>query len=510
MAELNIENNSEYDAYSKRWATIRAINDGEPKLKQLDLANVNSLNSASIGALTSSSADVRVSFLRPINPTNRSNYNIQRNINMINGARLYNATVKTRSGLMGMLYRKPPVESDLPGSIDYIFDNVNGSGLSMIQQSRSVSSDIVSIGRDGLLVDMPRNDEGAQITQADVTNGFRASIQEYKAESIVDWHESIINNVKVLDLLILCEVVEVRVEGSINGRQGQNRYKVYRLNNEGVTVQIFTQKTGKDNKGLEESGAVAVLGPNSLKLTEIPFTFIGSKNNQPSVDDLPLEPIALINIGHYQESANLASSSFQLSACQPWVADKNYSKIAQDKAKNGGSVELGEDSLIVLDTGGTFNFASPPPNPLSKSIQDGYKDQMVELGAQIITPNGMAETAEAAKLKHASNVSDLGVISDNVSDGYTNSIRFVCFFMGVEYKEEYNFRLNSEFFDMSLSAEDAVKWVSVWQGAAINKDVLDTILVKGKAIAADVDLDAMNQAIQDEQGSSVDFDGNEE
>ena len=48
---------------------------------------------------------------------------------------------------------------------------------------------------------MPRNDDGIQITKLDVSNGFRASIQEYKAESIIDWHESIVNNVKVLDLL---------------------------------------------------------------------------------------------------------------------------------------------------------------------------------------------------------------------------------------------------------------------------------------------------------------------
>ena len=501
MAALNIENNSEYDAHIKRWAVIRAINDGEPKLKELDLK--------AIGSMSPTANAVKVSFLRPINPSNQSPYNVQRNINMINGARLYNATVKTRSGLMGMLYRKPPVEAELPESIQYIYENVDGSGLSMIQQSRAVSSDIVSIGRDGLLVDMPRNDEGVQITQDDINNGYRASIQEYKAESIVDWHESIINNVKTLDLLILCEAVEVFIEGSINTREIRNKYKVYRLSSMGVTVQVFTEATGKDSKGLEQSDKVEVLAPGNTKLTEIPFTFVGSKNNQASVDSLPLEPIALVNIGHYQESANLASSSFQLSACQPWVADKNYSKVAQEKANNGGSVELGEDSLIVLDTGGTFNYASPPPNPLSKEIQTGYKEQMVELGAQIITPNGGVETAEAAKLKHASNVSDLGVISENVSDAYTNSIRLVCLFMGVEYKEEYTFKLNHEFFDMSLTAEDAVKWVSVWQGGAFSKAELDSILVKGKAIDVDVDLDAMNQTIQTEQGASIDFDESE-
>ena len=500
MAEINIEKNSDYTSHLTRWTKVRAIINGEPTLKAIDLANVGVTGVA--GSATG------VSFLRPINPTNTSDYNRQRNINMINGARLYNTTVKTHSGLMGMLYRKPPIQAELPDSIAYIYDNVDGSGLSMAQQSRSVSSDVVTIGRDGLLVDMPRNDEGFQITQADVNDGFRASIQEYKAESIIDWHESVVNNVKVLVLLVLCEQVEVFVGGSVNSREVKDRYKVYRLTDEGVTVQVFTEKTGK-NKGLDESEQVPVLGSNNSKLTKIPFNFVGSKNNQSCVDSLPLEPIALVNIGHYQESANLASSSFQLSACQPWVASNTFAKTAEIKAKAGGSVELGEDSLIIVEAGGSFNYASPPPNPLSKEIQTGYRDQMLELGAQIITPNGGVETAEAAKLKHASNVSDLGVISENVSDAYTESIKAVCFFMGVEYKKEYTFRLNNEFFDMSLSADDAVKWVSVWQGGAYSKAELDAILVKGKAIGADVDLDKMNDAISEEQGLSVDFDEGE-
>ena len=497
MAELTIETNCEYDAYVKRWARVRAFNNGEAKLKEFDLKRVG------VGtSLTNTDNCQNISFLRLINPTNKSDYNTQRNINMINGAVLFNGVVKTRSGLLGMLYRKPPVKAPLPELIEYIYDNVDGSGLSMTQQSRSVSSDVVSIGRDGLLTDMPRNDEGTQLTQADVSNGFRASIQEYKAESIVDWHESIVNNVKVLDMLILCEMIETFSAGSINTREKQKQYKVYRLTDGGVTVEIlkeFEKVLSREGEG------VPVLGANNTQLTAIPFVFVGSKNNQPSIDNLPLEPIVNVNTGHYQESANLASSSFQLSACQPWVADDNYAKVAQDKAKNGGSVELGEDSLIVLRAGGTFNFASPPPNPLSKSVQDGYKEQMIELGAQLITSGGMAETAEAARLKHASDVSDLEVISDNISQAYTKSLEYVCLFMGIEYKPEYTFMLNSEFFEMKLSADEALKLVQVWQGGAINKDVLDANLVGGKVIAADVDLELMNQAIDEEQASSVDF-----
>ena len=482
---LSIVNNVEYDEYASRWATVRAFNDGEPKLKQFDLMRAGGSSN-------------RVSFLRRINPSDTSDYNKENNIDNINGAVLFNTVVKTRSGLLGMLYRKPPAESELPESIRYIYKNVDGSGLSMVQQSRSVSSDVVSIGRDGLLTDMPRNDEGVQITQSDVNNGFRASIQEYKAESIIDWHESIINNVKVLDELWLCEQITTLVPGTLNTREIKNQYKAYRLSSSGVTVQTYTDS--EDGKGLGDSEEVIVTDSSGAALTMIPFVFVGSKNNQSKVDNLPLEPIALVNKGHYQESANLAGSSFQLSACQPVISDTNYSRMMNDP-RNKGKVELGPNSAMVLSSEGSFALVAPPPNPLAKSIQDGYKEQMIELGAQLIAPNGGVETAEAARLKHASDVSDLEVISENISSAYTKSLEHVCMFMGVEYKEEYTFKLNSEFFEVSLTADEALKWVQTWQGGAMSKSELDTIMVKGKAIGADVDLDLMNKNIEDNSPS---------
>jgi hypothetical protein len=458
--------------------------------------------------VTTVSQAVSVSFLRPINPSNTSAYNQNRNVNMINGARLYNATVKTLSGLLGMLYRKPPVESEVPAELEYIFKNVNGAGLSMNQQSRSVSSDVVSIGRDGLLVDMPRNDKGVQITKADVDAGFRATIQEYKAESIIDWHETVLNNAKVLDLIVLKEQVEVYADEMRIKRDIKNQFKVYRLKADGVTVQIFTEDENGSGSTVIQTDEVGVTDSSGAKMKNIPFTFVGSMNNQPGIDNLPLEPISDINIGHYQESANLASSSFQLSACQPWVADDSFAKIAQDKAKNGGSVELGEDSLIVLKAGGTFNLTAPPENTMSRGIQKDYEEQMIALGAQLITTGGMAETAEAARIKHASDVSDLQVISSNISEAYTQCIEWVCLMMGIDYKD-YSYTLNDEFFDSNLSAEDAVKLVGIWQGGAISKDVLDRKLVQGKLISDDVDLDDMNTVIAEEQASSIDFDEDE-
>ena len=405
MAQLTIDNSDEYNLSAPRWARVRAILNGEARLKEIDLGHVN-------GTLTSNPLSVNssVRFLRQIDPQDTSDYNKRRNQEVIKGARLYNATVKTCSGLLGMLYRKAPTRSeDVPAELEYIFDNVDGSGLTMDQQSRGVAYDVASIGRDGLLVDMPRSD-GKQKSKADVEGGYRASIQEYKAESIIDYHETIINNVKVLDLVVLREPVEVYADAMRIKREIKNQYKVLRLNDDGyVTIQTFSDSNDKEIKGLSQTDEVEMLGAKNQKLTKIPFFFIGSKNNKPKIDGLPLEPISDINIGHYQESANLASSSFRLGHPQPWVASNQYMNLAKEKAKSGLEVGLGDNTMVVVEQGGSFGFASAPENTLSRQSQQDFAEQMVALGAQLITSGGGAETAEAARIKHASDVSDLQV-----------------------------------------------------------------------------------------------------
>jgi len=65
---------------------------------------------------------------------------------------------------------------------------------------------------------------------------------------------------------------------------------------------------------------------------EIPFSFIGSINNDETIDKAPLYDIAEINISHYRNSADYEESSFLLDSLpllfsgltQSWV-DQNMS-----------------------------------------------------------------------------------------------------------------------------------------------------------------------------------------
>ena len=489
-----------YNDMQARYKRVRDLVNGEYKLKEVDLEQISQI------ARPTNNNLVTTNYLRYINPTDRSEYNKQRNIGFINGARLFNATSRTLSGLMGMLFRVYPTKPEFASAMDYLFEDVDGAGLSMNQQAQNVAWNVTQIGRHGLLTDMPRNEDGHEVTRADVDNGFRPTIQQYTAENIIDWNESVVQGAKILDLLVLREESYSFCNDRIS-REKTEIMRVYRLTDNVVTVQIYTKE--KDG-GFIESAEVNVVTSNQQSINRIPFSFVGSVNNSPTPDLLPLEPLTDVNLGHYQESANLRSSSYQLSAAQPVISDDNYANYARNP-KEDGVVDTGEDSIIILGTGGSFAFHSPSPNSISADLMANDEERMVALGAQLVMSGGQAETAEAARIKRSSDVSTLESIAMNISIAYTKQIEYAYQLMGVIWNEPV-YMINREFFDTSLSAEDAVKLVAVWQSGAISKDVLDTRLQSGKVIGEGVNLEDMNDTIEEEQGSGggVDFEEGEE
>jgi hypothetical protein len=485
--------NTRYTEFVTRAKRVRDTIDGEYRLKQVDLTR-----------LLKSTSDTNVptaGYLRELSPTDVSDYNVKRNQGYINGARLFNAASRTLAGLMGMLFRVDPVWPKFKPSMEYLIDDADGAGLSLNQQSQLVAWNALPVGRHGLLSDMPRNDTGEDVTQGRVDGGFRPNIQQYTAENIVDYNESTVDGSKKLDLLILREPRVVFNANRID-REIEYDFKVYRLTPDGVTVQIYDATNGLGSARGEE---MPVTGGKKMPLTTIPFSFIGSVNNNPEYDLLPLEPLVDTNLGHYQESANLRSSSYELSAAQLVISDDNYQKY---NASEEGSTEIetGEDAVIVLSSGGSAAFISPDPNNISSDLMLKDEDRMVALGAQLITGGGGAETAEAARIKHASDVSVLENVSINISDAYDKMFKYCHIFMGEDFAYLDKASLNREFYDSKLTAQDIDAVVRAWQSGAISTAVMNTKLQKGKVIGEEVDLEAMNQEIEDEAGDNINFD----
>jgi len=258
--------------------------------------------------------------------------------------------------------------------------------------------------------------------------------------------------------------------------------------------------------GMAQQGEeVIVTGGGSQTIDRIPFVFVGSVNNSPDYDPLPLEALTDTNLGHYQESANLRESSWSTTSAQPYIADDKYMNWKSRDENKDASVEIGSNSCHIMGTGGLLAFAQPSPNTLSSALMDKDELRMVALGAQLITASGQAETAEAVRIKHGSDISVLESISINVADAYRFMFEMCHKLMGVNYDELLT-SLNREFFDSKLTAQEVQAVVAAWQMGAISEMEKSKILQKGKIIDAETDLEEMHEEIENEQVTAPQFD----
>ena len=199
-----------------------------------------------------------------------------------NRALFFNATAKTLSALIGAVYRKKPVV-ELPDNIEYAKYNIDGNGVGIGQQSQRVTREVVSKGRCGILVDFPRVDGEITIDRARREN-LQAYSVVYEAKNIVNWLTERVGAVTKLKTIVLAEEVESIT--SIFSSEVVAQFRVLHLDDDGLYVQ-YVYKI--DEKGdINEGEQIIPLDANGNRLTEIPFTFVGSENNDYSVDEAPL------------------------------------------------------------------------------------------------------------------------------------------------------------------------------------------------------------------------------
>ncbi len=471
----DIKPNLEYILNFPRWQRVTDTVAGEHQLKKRD-------------------SEKPGTYLRVINPLDISEYNKRLNASYRKSAVFYNATGRTLIGLLGMLYRVEPTIPELHESMEYVKTNIDGNGMGINQQSHSTSSEVIQIGRDGLLTDLPKREEDTPITITDVNNGFRPFTKKYKAVDIIDWNQSSVNGMMILNLVVLSEVFVAFVDNHRIQRETKKRYRILRLTDGKYTQQLWVQGDEFPEEEIE------ILDGLGKSWGEIPFEFIGSENNNPVVDFAPLEPLADVNVGHFRNSADLEHSSFQLSAATPHISDDRYkSDLNRPDNKDKKVQKFGETSVIITGTGGKFEYVQPSPNVLANDLANSKEKQMVALGAQLISESGGLETAEAVRTKKSADASMLAIISINVSNGYTKSLGWIAKFLNVEFKGEY--QLNSNFFDVKLTAQERQQIVVEWQSGLYPARVAREQLQASKVIATDEDLDTLQDEVDGELSS---------
>ena len=350
-----------------------------------------------------------------------------------------NFTSQTKEGLIGMAFLKDAV-IEIKEPLLYLEKSTDGGALSLTQFTRKLLGDSLEVGRSGILVDYPTVPDG--LTKIE-TDGINANMLRYKAESIINWRTENINGASVLSLVVLTEKVQKTSDDGFSSEE-VTYYRVLKLEEGAYSQCIYN----------DEEDIVSIIEPtknDGSRWDEIPFTFVGSENNNEDIDKPVLIDIAEANIAHYRNSADYEESSFITGQPTPYLAGLTQGWV--DSVLDG-KIALGSKAAIFLPENGTAGLLQAAPNSMPIEGMRQKEEQMIKIGARIIADSSGTETAEAAKIRFSGQNSKLSAVIGNIEDAIKKAFRWAGEFMGGD--GEIEFKLNRQFYDSTIDPQKLI------------------------------------------------------
>ncbi len=374
-----------------------------------------------------------IKYLRSVDPND-----LERSRLYKENAILTNFVALTKSGLTGLVFRKPAT-IELPSDLEYLKDDVTGDGLSLEHFAQRVVGEALEKGRYGILADYPPTPDEMD-AETEKKYSYAAHLKGYTADTIINWHTRVIGGKTVLDLVVLEECVDFIKEDGFEWEE-VIQYRALRLDGAGLYRQeIWSQE-------LELISVYYPTKKDGSNFDYIPFIIIGSENNDPNVDNIPLYDLAVLNLGHYKNSADLEESGHTCG--QIFLTIFAEVDQASFKAANPNGVQWGSRQGLFIPTGsGDAKLLQANPNQLISQMMLDKRDYAISLGARLIAPAGGRETAEGARIRMGSQNSSLYVLSKNCGSGIEQAIEWVAEFMG-SAPESIHYELNDQFYDES-------------------------------------------------------------
>ncbi|VVN21146.1 hypothetical protein PS662_04374 [Pseudomonas fluorescens] len=426
-------------------------------------------------------------YLPQPDPENKSPENQSRYKQYKKRAMFLNVTGRTRTGLLGAVFRKT-AELTIPTGVDYLKENASGDGTSLEQLSKEAVGECLDTGRGGFLVDFPTVvAESGVSSMADLATK-RALIHFYDALSVIDWDEQVIDGVKRLIYVNLQERV-TEFDPAELSRETYNQNRVLLL-----IDGVYYQRVYKE--GEADYTEAQPTDKSGQPFDHIPFSFFGSQNNDASIDKAPLEDLADVNILHYGNSATVEESGFISS--QPTLFITTDIDPDSFIKLNPNGMHIGSTRGYNLGKSGTATLVQADESQLARTLMKDKEEQMLMIGARIVQQGGGAETAEAVRIRYSSDNSVLSTIAGNVSEALKRAILDAERFMIGEFDEKGTvFWLNQSFFDETMTAQDILAQVQLWQQGFIAKSDVRTNLRQGGVLEADRTDDKIDQELAD-------------
>lgn len=395
-----------------------------------------------------------VKYLPKPNPKDISEENRSRYEAYVMRAVYYNATGRTLSGLLGIAFRRDP-EVKIPPGIEYIKDDADGAGISLVHKGQQLLANVMKTGRSAILVDYPVTD--GVTSKADlILKGIRPVLCTYEANDVINWRTIRENAKTLLSMVVLRESYPLEdpwVETL------KTQYRVLRLTLGVYTTEIWREDPNRPGEWKLAEGPMVPTKGDGTSWSEIPFTFIGAEDNDVDVDGSPLYDLAVLNLAHYRNSADYEDSAYFVGQPQIYVAGLSEA-WKTDMEKKG--LYVGSRSVLALPVGGSAGVLQVTPNTLARQAMVDKEVQMAALGARLlIAPEG-AKTATQQNSEDASAHSVLTLCCNNISTALSKALTWFAQFAN-ENDSDISFTINTEFVVDSLDAPTLIALLQLVQ-----------------------------------------------
>lgn len=455
----------EYKAHLERWKLVRSVVDNDA-----------------------------TRFIRDVDPSDAV-----RNSQYKSGAILTNFTSLTKEGLTGLVYRRAP-QIELPSELEYLKEDATGDGRGLEQLSKQILGESLTAGRCGVLVDFPRNTGGISIRD---TQDLKAKLIVYRAENIINWEVERKGSKDVIKFVVLFEPTLEHPENDPFGWELKEKYRLLALDEEGFYYQAeFSEET--DTQGIKYLAEVKRVYPtdyNGKNLTEVPFCFVGAADNNAEVDKAPLYDIALVNIGHYRNSADFEEAVFVVG--QPTIFVSGSWGIEEFKEALPQGIKFGSRAGYFLGENGNAQLVQANPNQLAQEAMRAKEKQIAAIGARLIAEPGGRETAEAARMRYSSQNSALHTVVLNVDLAIIKALNYCIVYMGGN-PESISFKLNRQFYDESADPNLIAQTILLYDRGLISREEIRDDLKQKNVI----DVDKTIEDLEEELANTDPFAGN--
>lgn len=420
----------------------------------------------------------------------------------------YPVTERTVRGLVGTIFQVPPTFK-LPKKLEYLIEDATPEGDSLQHSAREAAEEVVTMGRFGMMVDLPTNGGGVPY------------IAHFRAEDITNWERQFINGKRMLTRVV------VRESGSFDyGANDEHRflelYLEFNRDDEGnvavdpvYKAKRWTLKFGKDESGgnmtprktpsgLPNYNYDSVPDPVELSptiqgkpLNYIPFFFINTMSVKPTLEKSPLLDLCDANLSHYTIHADYRHCLFMLSQPTPYI----IGDLEDDEVptKIGASVFWHLPSSVT-DVG-MLEFTGAGIGALEAAL-DKHEGYMAALGAKLIHRQDVEETAEATKVKTREALSVIENVVLSLGEAYGQALRACAEWMGIN-PDQVEAIFNTEFVQVMLDSGMLAALVKTWQEGGISRSVYHRNLQRGQIIPHDRTIEEEEEEIAEEQAKRM-------